>query len=72
MAQQSGPITVRLLYTMRANEFIIEDSGATVSGGIATVAQPIGTVITRQPKQVSGKYMNTAPVVTKRKTKNAR
>lgn len=38
---------------MRAREFIKED-GTTVSGGIAPVAMPVGTVIKRMPE--SAKY----------------
>jgi hypothetical protein len=48
---------------MRANEFIAENAtaGATGSGSIATVAQPMGSVITRNAGSFfTGKYMNSA------------
>ena len=48
---------------MRANEFIAEEAsaGSTGSGSIATVAQPLGGVITRNGGSFfSGKYMNSA------------
>jgi len=48
---------------MRASEFITENAtaGATGSGSIATVAQPLGGVITRSGGTFfSGKYMNSA------------
>jgi hypothetical protein len=48
---------------MRASEFIAENAsaGATGSGSIATVAQPLGGVITRNAGSFfSGKYMNSA------------
>jgi hypothetical protein len=48
---------------MRANEFIAENAtaGATGSGSIATVAQPMGGVITRNGGSFfSGKYSNSA------------
>ena len=41
---------------MRAKEFISETSGSTVSGGIAVVAQPMGTVITRTQNRAPAKY----------------
>ena len=44
---------------MRANEFIAEEAGAcsTTSGSIATVAQPLGSVITRNGGSFfAGKY----------------
>ena len=48
---------------MRANEFIAENAttGATGSGSIATVAQPMGGMITRSGGSMfSGKYSNSA------------
>jgi hypothetical protein len=48
---------------MRASEFIAENAtaGATGSGSIATVAQPLGGVITRNGGSFfAGKYMNSA------------
>lgn len=48
---------------MRASEFILENAtaGATGSGSIATVAQPLGGMITRNAGSFfSGKYMNSA------------
>jgi len=48
---------------MRAQEFIAEtaSAGATGSGSIATVAQPLGGVITRNAGSFfSGKYSNSA------------
>jgi hypothetical protein len=43
---------------MRASEFIVE---TTTSGSIATVAMPLGGVITRNAGSFfSGKYMNSA------------
>lgn len=48
---------------MRASEFIAENAsaGATGSGSIATVAQPLGGMITRNAGSFfSGKYMNSA------------
>jgi hypothetical protein len=48
---------------MRANEFVVENAsaGATGSGSIATVAQPLGGVITRNGGSFfSGKYSNSA------------
>lgn len=59
---------------MRAKEFIKESSsGATVSGGIAPVSQPLGGPISRYGFVKHGKYANTPLSVTKkRKTYNAR
>lgn len=55
---------------MRASEFITEDSGATVSGGIATVAQPMG-LISRTQKDNTAKYANSfVPEQNKRKKKH--
>ena len=48
---------------MRASEFILENAtaGATGSGSIASVAQPLGGMITRTAGSFfSGKYMNSA------------
>jgi hypothetical protein len=48
---------------MRAREFVAENAsvGATGSGSIATVAQPLGGVIRRNAGSFfSGKYMNSA------------
>lgn len=48
---------------MRAQEFITEtaSAGATGSGSVATVAQPMGGVITRNGGSLlSGKYSNSA------------
>ena len=48
---------------MRAREFVAENAtaGATGSGSIATVAQPLGRMITRNAGSFfSGKYMNSA------------
>lgn len=48
---------------MRAREFVAENAtaGATGSGSIATVAQPLGGMITRNAGSFfSGKYMNSA------------
>jgi hypothetical protein len=48
---------------MRAHEFIAENAsaGATGSGSIATVAQPLGGTITRNAGSFfSGKYSNSA------------
>jgi hypothetical protein len=45
---------------MRAREFVVEtaSAGATGSGSVATVAQPMGTVITRTQNRAPGKYKN--------------
>lgn len=45
---------------MRASEFIRENAsaGASCSGGVATVAQPLGTVISRAPLSRPAKYAN--------------
>lgn len=48
---------------MRASEFIAENAtaGATSSGSVATVAQPLGNTITRNSGSFfSGKYSNSA------------
>jgi hypothetical protein len=46
--------------TMRAREFIREtaSAGATSSGSVAVVAQPMGAVITRTQNRKPGKYKN--------------
>lgn len=54
---------------MRAREFIKEN---TVSGSIATVAQPMGGVISRRLSTRPAKYSNGAPSLTKRKKQHAR
>ena len=45
---------------MRAKEFIREtaSAGATSSGSVAAVAQPMGAVITRTQNRKPGKYKN--------------
>lgn len=45
---------------MRAGEFVAEtvSAGATSSGSIAPVAQPMGAPITRTQKVTPGKYKN--------------
>jgi hypothetical protein len=48
---------------MRASEFIAENAsaGATASGSVATVAQPLGSIQTRNGGSFfSGKYSNSA------------
>ncbi len=48
---------------MRAREFVAENAsvGATGSGSIATIAQPLGGIIRRNAGSFfSGKYMNSA------------
>jgi len=48
---------------MRAREFVTENAsaGATSSGNVATVAQPLGGTITRNSGSFfSGKYSNSA------------
>ena len=46
---------------MRAREFMREDAsaGTTVAGSMAPVAQPLGTMISRQGLGGAAKYMNT-------------
>jgi hypothetical protein len=58
---------------MRAREFVVEDSGATTSGGIASVSMPMGEVTRRVSSPIKTKYANT-PNNTwiKRNLKNAR
>ena len=46
-------------------------SGATVSGSMAAVAQPLGALIAREQKSLPTKYMNAAPVAQKEKSKHA-
>ena len=57
---------------MRAREFLPENAtgGATGSGSIATVSQPLGTVISRVGLGRPAKYMNSL-TVTRRRKKNA-
>ena len=45
---------------MRAREFIKENAsaGATSSGSVAAIAQPMGAVITRTQTRKPGKYKN--------------
>ena len=45
---------------MRAKEFVRENAsaGATGTGSVATVAQPVGRVITRTQNRKPGKYKN--------------
>jgi hypothetical protein len=45
---------------MRAKEFVRENAsaGATSSGSVAVVAQPMGAVITRTQNRKPGKYKN--------------
>jgi hypothetical protein len=43
---------------MRAREFIREDTGATVSGSIATVSQPLGSIVSRLGMPRPTKYAN--------------
>jgi hypothetical protein len=49
---------------MRASEFIRENAstGASVAGGMAPIAQPLGAVITRELSVKPAKYRNSAPV----------
>jgi len=54
---------------MRAREFIQEN---TVSGNIATVAVPLGGMITRTVSQKPAKYSNGAPTLNRRKKQHAR
>lgn len=48
---------------MRANEFVVENAsaGATGSGSIATVAQPIGAVQRRAEPSFFGGYVTSDP-----------
>jgi hypothetical protein len=57
---------------MRAKEFLPENAtaGATSSGSVATVAQPLGTLISRVGLGRPAKYMNSLTVA-KRRTRNA-
>lgn len=48
---------------MRLRE-ITESMGGTCAGGIATVAQPMGEVITRTKKPAQTKYANSAQKLT--------
>lgn len=40
---------------MRAREFVVE---TTTAGAVATVAQPLGSIIRRQPVSKPAKYRN--------------
>ena len=53
---------------MRAREFIAEDSGATASGSIATVSQPLGSFVSRLGHTSTTKYLNGIKPANKRKT----
>jgi hypothetical protein len=54
----------------RKKNKIKEDSGTTVSGNIAVVAQPVGGIITRQGFGNTAKYAN-SPYKAKKKVKDA-
>ena len=49
---------------MRASEFINENAsgGSFSAGSVAVVAQPLGTMISRQLSAKPAKYQNSAPV----------
>lgn len=53
---------------MRAKEFVNENasSGATSSGSVAAVAQPMGSVITRTQNTKPAKYANSVTNTRKR------
>jgi hypothetical protein len=55
---------------MRAREFIREDTGATVSGSIATVSQPLGSIISRSTQPNTTKYANGIKPLNKRKPRH--
>lgn len=57
---------------MRAREFLPENAtgGATGSGSIATVSQPLGTIVSRMGLGKPAKYMNSA-IAAKQRKKNA-
>ena len=59
---------------MRAREFIQEDAtaGATSAGSIATIAVPVGSIITRPQMPKTAKYSNSVRSITKRKKYDAR
>lgn len=46
--------------------------GGTSAGGIATVAQPMGEVITREQKPQTAKYRNSAPQTQRSRRKDAK
>ena len=60
MVQRNGLTDTFWKYTMRAREFIKESAsaGATSSGSVAAVAQPMGQTITRTQNTAPGKYKN--------------
>ena len=51
---------------MRSREFI-QENVATVSGSVAPVAMPLGSIITRTEKPRTAKYRNSAPEVKRKK-----
>ena len=57
---------------MRAQEFIKEEAsaGASCSGSMAVVEQPLGNVISRKQNTKLTKYANSAPVANTRKKPN--
>lgn len=55
---------------MRAREFILEDTGATVSGSIAPVSQPLGGIVSRMGHGVPTKYANGIKPLNKRKPRH--
>jgi hypothetical protein len=60
---------------MRAHEFLKEnaDAGTTSAGSMATVAMPLGQVVTRKVRRVETKYANSYNnSIPLRTTKNAR
>lgn len=54
---------------MRAREFLPEEAsaGATAAGSVATVVQPVGSMISRQGLGQPAKYMNSLHTAKKRK-----
>ena len=54
---------------MRAIEFIKENAsaGASCSGGMAVVEQPLGSIITRTQNTKPAKYANSAPEAQRKK-----
>ena len=52
---------------MRSREFVREDIGATVSGSIAPVSQPLGGVVSRLGRPRATKYANSIKPLNKRK-----
>jgi hypothetical protein len=59
----------RPIFTVNAARKVSED---TVSGSIATMAMPLGSVITRTGSAKPAKYSNSAPTAHKRKKQHAR